>query len=215
MKNTIFTERTFANCSLLLCQRKPHPQILRRKLSQIATKPRNLWTFSPLKVSRYTVAVFVFEIPAYNYKKLWRIIKSVCPCLVLINGDLLCGAWTVGLVMCGLYTLLQTFSCFNTDGGVSFILLSCWRVSTKDFLFVWMQHTQVFWSVNFSVLQFATAQNCTRFMSTCVCTFYHGWKVTESFSESLHFVSLGLCSWGSDSKLTRWKFWLVPHVVIA
>ena len=39
------------------------------------------------------------------------------------------------------------------------------------------------------------------FSAPCVCTFHHGWKVTESFSESLHFVSLGLCSWGSESKL--------------
>ena len=33
-----------------------------------------------------------------------------------------------------------------------------------------------------------------------VCTFYHGWNVTIIF-RSLHFVSLGLCSWGSDSRL--------------
>ena len=32
-----------------------HPQILQRKLLQIATKLRNLRKFSPWKVSRYTV----------------------------------------------------------------------------------------------------------------------------------------------------------------
>ena len=34
-----------------------------------------------------------------------------------------------------------------------------------------------------------------------ICTFFCGCNVTESFSESLYFVSLGLCCWGSDSGL--------------
>ena len=38
-KNTIFAK--FADCSLLPCQRTPHPKISWRKLSQIATKPQN------------------------------------------------------------------------------------------------------------------------------------------------------------------------------
>ena len=38
------------------------------------------------------------------------IIKSICPCLVLI--DLFWGAWTMGLVIRGLYAI----SCLNTDG---------------------------------------------------------------------------------------------------
>jgi len=37
--------------------------------------------------------------------------------------------------------------------------------------------------------------------STQCMHIYRGWNVTESFSESLHFVSLSLCSWGSDSRL--------------
>ena len=41
VKNTIFVEKTFTDCSLLPCQRMPCPQISQRKLSRIATKPRN------------------------------------------------------------------------------------------------------------------------------------------------------------------------------
>ena len=55
VKNTIFMEKTFANCFLLMCQRMPWPQISWRKLSWIDTKPRNLRKFSPSKVSHYTV----------------------------------------------------------------------------------------------------------------------------------------------------------------
>ena len=47
-KNTIFSEKTFADCSLLLCQSMPHSQILHRKL-QIATKQWNSQKFSPKK----------------------------------------------------------------------------------------------------------------------------------------------------------------------
>ena len=47
--------KTFADCSLVPCQRMPHPQISWRKISQTATKPRNSQRFSPSKVSRYTV----------------------------------------------------------------------------------------------------------------------------------------------------------------
>ena len=50
--------KTFADHSFLLCQRTPCPQIL---LSQITTKPCNLWKFSPSKVSRYTV----YNLPIY------------------------------------------------------------------------------------------------------------------------------------------------------
>ena len=48
-------EKIFMDCSLVPRQRTPHPQILRRKPSQIATKPQNSQKFSPSKVSRYTV----------------------------------------------------------------------------------------------------------------------------------------------------------------
>ena len=56
VKNTIFMEKTFVDCSLLLCQRTPRSQISQRKLLWIATKPWNSRTFSPLKVLRYMVA---------------------------------------------------------------------------------------------------------------------------------------------------------------
>ena len=46
MKNTIFVEKMFADCSLVPRQRTTPPQILRRKLSRIATKPRNSRVFS-------------------------------------------------------------------------------------------------------------------------------------------------------------------------
>ena len=39
VKNTIFAEKTFADCSLLQRQRTPRPQISRRKLLRIVTKP--------------------------------------------------------------------------------------------------------------------------------------------------------------------------------
>ena len=58
MKNTIFAEKTFADCLLLPHQRMPHTQISQRKPSQIATKPWNSWQFSPPKVSCY-IAVWV------------------------------------------------------------------------------------------------------------------------------------------------------------
>ena len=56
VKNTIFSKKNFVDCLLLPHQRMPHPQISQRKLSQIATKLRNLQKFSPSKVSRYTIA---------------------------------------------------------------------------------------------------------------------------------------------------------------
>ena len=46
-------------------------------------------------------------------------------------------------------------------------------------------------------LHFACTQNCTGFMNIFSTQRMHilsCWNVTESFSESLHFVSLGLCS---------------------
>ena len=49
VKNVIFTEKTFVDCSLLPHQRTPLPQILQRKLSRIATKPQNLQKFLPRK----------------------------------------------------------------------------------------------------------------------------------------------------------------------
>ena len=58
VKNTIFTERSFADCSLLLRQRTPCPKILQRKLSRMATQPRNLRKFSPSKVFRYMVELW-------------------------------------------------------------------------------------------------------------------------------------------------------------
>ena len=50
-----FLRKTFVDC--LLCHQKmPHPQISRRKLSRIATKPQNVRKFSLLKVSRYAAS---------------------------------------------------------------------------------------------------------------------------------------------------------------
>ena len=50
-----FTEKTLADCSLLLCQRMPCPQISWRKFLQRANKPQNLGKFSLSKVFYYTV----------------------------------------------------------------------------------------------------------------------------------------------------------------
>ena len=57
VKNKIFAEKTFTDFSLVPRQRTPCPQISLRKLSRIATKPRNSRKFSPLKVSLYMVFV--------------------------------------------------------------------------------------------------------------------------------------------------------------
>ena len=62
-ENTIFTVKTLADHSFLLCQKTPCPQILQRKLSQITTKPCNLRKFSPSNVSCYTV----YNLPIYIY----------------------------------------------------------------------------------------------------------------------------------------------------
>ena len=74
VKNTIFTEKTFVDCSLVPCQgrhapifhgenycgllactvpRTPCPHISQRKLLRIGTKSQNSQKFSPLKVSHY------------------------------------------------------------------------------------------------------------------------------------------------------------------
>ena len=51
-------------------------------------------------------------------------------------------------------------------------------------------------SVNFSICILPVHKIVPNlsFSAPSVCTFYSGWNVTESFSESLHFVILGLCS---------------------
>ena len=54
MKNIIFRDKTFTDCSLLPCHRILHPQFSQRKLLHIATKHRNSQKFSPLAVSHCT-----------------------------------------------------------------------------------------------------------------------------------------------------------------
>ena len=57
-ESKVFAEKTFLDYLLVLAgSNMPHPQISRIKLLWIATKPRNLWKFSPSKVSRYTVSL--------------------------------------------------------------------------------------------------------------------------------------------------------------
>ena len=53
---------------------------------------------------------FLCALAACNYSNTKSCEESICPCLVLI--DLLWGAWTVGLVIRGLYAI----TCLNTDG---------------------------------------------------------------------------------------------------
>ena len=50
VKNTIFTAKTFTDCSLVPCQRIQRPQNSWRKLLRLATNLQNLPKFSPLKV---------------------------------------------------------------------------------------------------------------------------------------------------------------------
>ena len=73
VKNMIFLEKTFTDCSLLPCQRTPRPKFCRGKLLCIATKPQNLRNFSPSKVSRYTVA----EARVYNIRIQSIFVQSV------------------------------------------------------------------------------------------------------------------------------------------
>ena len=56
-ENTFFTEKTFAHLLAFAAPNDATPQIFRRKLSRIATKPQNSWKFSPSKVFRYTVYI--------------------------------------------------------------------------------------------------------------------------------------------------------------
>ena len=67
---------------------------------------------------------------AYNYSNTKSCEESSNPFVHVWYYDLLCGAWTMGLVRRGLFAI----SYLNTDGEVSFILLSCWLgVSRKNF----------------------------------------------------------------------------------
>ena len=65
VKNTIFAKKTFADFLLVPRQRTPCPQISLRKLSRIATKPRNSRKFSPLKVSLYIVLPLLWHCMAH------------------------------------------------------------------------------------------------------------------------------------------------------
>ena len=68
VKNTIFAEKTFTDCSLLLCPRMQRPQISQRKVSRIATKSQNLCKFSPLNVSHFLVlSVQRSNVPVQHY----------------------------------------------------------------------------------------------------------------------------------------------------
>ena len=60
VENKIYVEKSFAACSLVL-PKDASPSNLRRKLSQIATKPQNSQKFLPLKVSCYTVPSCITE----------------------------------------------------------------------------------------------------------------------------------------------------------
>ena len=50
-----FLLRKFSQIGRFCSTKVPHPQILQRKLSRIAIKPRNSQKFSPSKASRYMV----------------------------------------------------------------------------------------------------------------------------------------------------------------
>ena len=70
----IFVKKTFTDC----CQRTPHPQISRRRLLQIATKPQNLREFSPSKVSGCTDLGRHWHIRIYLAKFMEKTIHSLC-----------------------------------------------------------------------------------------------------------------------------------------
>ena len=70
----IFVKKTFTDC----CQRTPRPQISRRRLLQIATKPQNLREFSPSKVSGCTDLGRHWHIRIYLAKFMEKTIHSLC-----------------------------------------------------------------------------------------------------------------------------------------
>ena len=95
---------------------------------------------------------FKYLLTIIRTQKLWRITKSICQCLVLIKGNLLCDAWAVELVISPICTDTEFFLSQHRC-WIILHLLSCyitWCLE-KIFQFVWMLHTQVCWSVNFSV----------------------------------------------------------------
>ena len=72
-KNTIFVEKAFVYCSLLLRQKTPRFPNFTEKTLRIATKPRTLRKFSPSKLSHYTIL--------YNYHhstKLYHEFVAIC-----------------------------------------------------------------------------------------------------------------------------------------
>ena len=97
-----------------------------------------------------------------------------------------------------------TESCLNTDGGVSFIHASLvFRERLPVCVNAAYSYTEVCWSVNFSVwsLPLHKIRFYGHFQHAMYAHFFVAANVTESFSESLHFVSLGLCSGSTDSRL--------------
>ena len=112
MKKT-FVEKTFTDCSLLLCQSVPHLQISQRKLSQIATEMWNLWKFSPSKVSRYTVNQVNCVYPR----------SDDATCLALLVTLILSNFHEVGIM--AIYYQMQKVSVMATQGSLAQFAYYC------------------------------------------------------------------------------------------
>ena len=99
----ILAEKTFADCSLLPCQRMPCFQISRRKLLQIATKPRNSRNFLHRKfLAIYTIVLSpdqIFHRPvnqrSYNQDKITCTLQSDDACSVKLSDSMHCSLYWV------------------------------------------------------------------------------------------------------------------------
>ena len=132
----------------------------------------------------------------FKHKKLWRIIKFVCPCLVLWS-TLWCLDYGTGnkRLICNLLSQHRWWSILH------FAFMLTWCFKKRLPVCVNAAYSSL-WTLVFAFwLCTKIVPNLWTFSAPSVCTFYRGWNVTESFSESLHFVIVGLCSWGSDSRL--------------
>ena len=116
--------------------------------------------------------------------------------------DLLRGAWTMGLgntrLICNLLSQHRWWSILH------FAFMLTWCFKKRLPVCVNAGYSSL-WTLVLIAFCLCTkiVPNLWTFSAPSVCTFYRGWNVTESFSESLHFVIVGLCSWGSWLKIKK------------
>ena len=118
VKNMVFAEKTFADCSLLPCKRMPHPKFHGQNFHVLATKPQIRESFLPRKFSAIRYSSFLTPImesqcTIYCFRRLWYYV-TLCECRIMTSDTLacinmLCSLCYVPLVTGG--TLLPTYHC--------------------------------------------------------------------------------------------------------